>query len=178
MRNEFDGLDDAFGLSHDITADRIIDKSPKVDNCEIANHGVSGGEFSECLRDTGEYGDLQKSLVDSINKSSMVLDIISKQIMIGTPASVYTASAELINAVTGQQNALRAILKDKADIALKLTKLKIEAAKISSTDETESDGVATGGINMSPADLMEMLDKARGESSMNRIDATFEIGEN
>jgi hypothetical protein len=170
IENQMKSLDESFGVESDFS------QSLEVINDTRNELAVMDNEIKSLVAsvdDGTDFGTLKSDITKGIERTNRLMDIMEEQIVVGCPPAVYEAASEMIKALTGQQKELRQLIKDRAEVGIKIMNAQNAAAK---NDAIQSP--STGGtVNMTPEDLMAMLDMAKGESNLNAVDAEFEIAE-
>jgi hypothetical protein len=108
---------------------------------------------------------LQDELKTLIMISRTILSRLESDIKIGTPIRNYEVCAILLNAVTNQYKELRELNKAIADI-------QINQGRLNNNNSN------TGNkISLTADQLLNMVDKARARSDINKIEAVFKVEE-
>jgi hypothetical protein len=171
VKSSLGPLDESFGITSDLsTIDGIADARKEISKIgdEVKSLSLSDG-----INDSTDFDILKNDLIKSIDKYDDILDTLHESVMIGAPPGIFEVAAQLISAITSARKELRMLIKDKADIGLKVIKVNNELSK----DDAINNPSKSGSVSMSASDLMEMLDMAKKANTMNAIDAEFEIEE-
>jgi len=167
MRDQFDALDESFGIPDDDMG--VLDlMNVRNDIDAIRNENVS---LVDMINDGGDFEDLKGHILKSITRTDKIMDTLSEQIMVGAGPGMYTATAEMINALTAQQKELRALYQSRADIGIKIMKAHNDAKKIDAPQQSVNSGI----IQMTSKDLLDMIAQAKSQNFMDAIDASFEV---
>jgi len=127
---------------------------------EKKNELIQAIKSQPVIKDQDYISDSIKTLIEQ-NKT--ILNKLATDIKIGSTATQYIAYSQLSNAVLNS-------IKQLQD----LNKMIAEREMFINPD---ADKPSTKNITMSASELMEMLNRARKESQLNKVDATFTIEE-
>ena len=171
LSDQFNALDESFGVESDMSS--LVELGEVTTELSELSTRCVNNSLVDSVDDATEFIALRDDLIKAITRGDRMLDIMDEQVLVGVPASTIEAVAALQTSVTAMRKELRMLLKDKADIGLKLVKIEADANR----DGAINNPRVKGSVSMSPTDLMEMLEIAKGASNMNAVDAEFEVQE-
>ena len=106
---------------------------------------------------------LEKEIKGLILSSKKVLETLEKDIQVGAAPRMYEVYATLLNSITGQYKELRNLNESIAKFVLENKKQNL--------DEVKEDHK----MMMSSTDALEMYQEAKRNSTMDQVDADFDI---
>lgn len=163
MNTGFEGLDDALGTEYQNSnaTDKAAQTAKKLD-------ALSKKKNSDITLEDKEY--MAFEIKTMIEDSRRVLDILEQDLKIGAQPRSFEVYATLTKAVLDGVKELRELHNNIEQ--LKLSKEKLELKRTSTEMIAGQPNVS---IKLTGPELFKMINDAKSNSELNRIDAEFEI---
>lgn len=160
--NPLNKMSEAFGTTFE-SEDNVEKIKNEIEIIDQKKNAIAEKDIASISLEDQKF--LQDDLKTLIMISRTVLSRLEADIKIGTQARTYEVYARLLDAVTNQYKELRELNKTIVDIQLERNKLL----------EPQNNNINNNKISLTPEQLLNMVDKARESSSLNKIEATFTI---
>jgi uncharacterized UBP type Zn finger protein len=160
MDNPLNKMSEVFGTT--FSGDNIEEIKHEIEVIDEKKNIIANKDIKSITLEDQQF--LQDELKTLIMVSRTVLGRLEADIKIGTAARVYEVYARLLDAVTNQYRELRELNKTIVDI-------QIDQGKLNNSNNIGNK------ISLTADQLLNMVDKARARSDINKIDAVFKVEE-
>jgi len=161
----FDKLNDKFNTSFTTSSSEIDKIEEEIQEIEDKkNELIVRSNKTDLVIKDQDY--LEEEIKELIDNSKTVLQKLQNDIKIGSPARMYEVYAELLNSVLNQYKELRELNK-----MIESMKIMSGAGFRPSVEEKDNK------ISLTSDQLIDVVNKAKKNSQLNAIDASFEIEE-
>ena len=162
MENGFEGLTSALGIDYKTnTENSLLQIENKINEIEERKNELVNKKNIP-LKLLQDQSFLQEELRSLILNARTVMHKLENDIKVGTPARMYEVYAKLLDAIGNQYRVL-----------LDLNKAIFEAKK--DDNKININNIGSNKISLTSEQLLDMVDKAKERSEMNKIEVDFKI---
>jgi hypothetical protein len=163
-RDSFEKISDALGTTFEQEAEPVTKELEVVQEKKSAL--TVSEDFGSVMFEDQEY--LRNDLKDLIDSSKRVMAKLEQDIKIGANPRSHEVYSEMVSSTLRAYNELRELNKSMFDARFKVNGLKGGKKSTKSGD---------GTIELTAAQLSELMSKAKKDSSTNAIEVDFKVSE-